>query len=63
MAQSRGPLMTSTRRRPRASLGSAWPGHFSVPIGEDMYENMAKVGLPQWSEQDQAVAESHSSTT
>ena len=30
-------------------LGSAWPGYFSCPIAEDMYENITKVGLPQWS--------------
>ncbi len=47
--------MTSTSVTSRL-LGSAWPGHFSVPIAEDMYDNMTKVGLPQWSEQDQAVA-------
>ena len=37
-------------------LGTAWPGHFSVPIGEAMYENMKKVGLPQWSDDDQKLA-------
>lgn len=48
-------MMTGTTVTSRL-LGAAWPGHFSVPIAEDMHENMAKVGLPQWSEQDQALA-------
>ncbi len=37
-------------------LGSAWPGHFNKTIAEDMYANIEKVGLPQWSEADQALA-------
>jgi aminobenzoyl-glutamate utilization protein B len=37
-------------------LGSAWPGHFNKPIAIAMYENMKKVGLPQWSEADQLLA-------
>jgi aminobenzoyl-glutamate utilization protein B len=48
-------LMTGTTVTSRL-LGAAWPGHFSVPIAEDMYENMTKVGLPQWSDQEQALA-------
>jgi aminobenzoyl-glutamate utilization protein B len=37
-------------------LGSAWPGHFNVPVGEAMYENIKRVGLPDWSEADQTLA-------
>ena len=37
-------------------LGSAWPGHFNKTIAETMYANIEKVGLPQWSEADQALA-------
>jgi aminobenzoyl-glutamate utilization protein B len=48
-------LMTDTEYTSRL-LGSAWPGHFSVPIAEAEYKNIEKVGLPQWSEQDQALA-------
>src|SRR5450432_1348646 len=54
MAQAAA-LMTGTTVTSRL-LGAAWPGHFSVPIAEDMYENITKVGLPQWSDQDQVVA-------
>ena len=48
-------LMTDTTFTSRL-LGSAWAGHFSTPIAEDMYENIKKVGLPQWSDADQALA-------
>jgi aminobenzoyl-glutamate utilization protein B len=48
-------LMTDTTYTSRV-LGSAWPGHFNVPIAEDMYENIKRVGMPQWSEADQTLA-------
>ena len=54
MAQA-GALMTDTTWTSRV-LGSAWPGHFNVPIAEDMYQNITRVGLPQWSEADQSLA-------
>jgi aminobenzoyl-glutamate utilization protein B len=54
MAQAAS-LMTDTTWSSRV-LGTAWPGHFNVPIAEDMYENITKVGLPQWSEADQTLA-------
>lgn len=37
-------------------LGSAWPGHFNKVIAETMYTNIRRVGLPQWSEEDQMLA-------
>src|ERR1700694_1358308 len=48
-------LMTDTTYTSRL-LGSAWTGYFSKPIAEAMYENIKKVGLPQWSEEDQTLA-------
>jgi aminobenzoyl-glutamate utilization protein B len=54
MAQA-GALMTNTTFTERV-LGSAWPGHFNVPLAEVVYENIKKVGLPQWSEADQTLA-------
>jgi aminobenzoyl-glutamate utilization protein B len=57
MAQA-GTLMTDTTYTSRL-LGSAWPGYFNRPIAEDMYENMKKVGLPQWSEDDQTLARAY----
>jgi aminobenzoyl-glutamate utilization protein B len=48
-------LMTDTTYTSRL-LGSAWPGHFNVPIAQAMNENIKKIGLPQWSEADQTLA-------
>jgi aminobenzoyl-glutamate utilization protein B len=48
-------LMTDTTYTSRL-LGSAWPGHFNRPIAEAMQDNIKKVGLPQWSEDDQKLA-------
>src|SRR5947209_16632857 len=54
MAQA-ATMMTDTTMTSRV-LGSAWPGHFNRPIAEAMYENIKKVGLPQWTEDDQTLA-------
>lgn len=48
-------LMTQTTMTKRI-LGSAWPRHFNKVIAETMYENIKTVGLPEWSEDDQALA-------
>ncbi|MGD1094570.1 MAG: amidohydrolase [Bryobacteraceae bacterium] len=48
-------LMTDTTYTSRL-LGSAWPGYFNQPMAEDMHANMVKVGMPQWSEDDLALA-------
>ncbi len=48
-------LMTDTKFTYEI-LGSAWPGHFNKPIAEVMYQNIKKVGLPTWSEEDQMLA-------
>jgi len=48
-------LMTDTTFTERL-LGSAWPGYFNKPIAEAEYENIKKVGLPQWSDADQTLA-------
>jgi aminobenzoyl-glutamate utilization protein B len=47
--------MTGTKMSYRI-LGSAWPRHFNQPMAEAMYENIKKVGLPQWTEADQQLA-------
>jgi aminobenzoyl-glutamate utilization protein B len=54
MAQAAS-LMTDTTWTSRL-LGAAWPRHFNKPIAEAMYQNITKVGLPQWSEADQTLA-------
>ncbi len=48
-------LMTDTSYTTRI-LGGAWPTHFSRPVAEAMYENIKRVGLPQWSDADQTLA-------
>jgi aminobenzoyl-glutamate utilization protein B len=48
-------MMTDTEVSSKL-LGSAWPGHFNKTIAETMQANIEKVGLPQWSEADQALA-------
>jgi aminobenzoyl-glutamate utilization protein B len=48
-------LMTNTTFTSRL-LGSAWPQHFNPPIAEAMYQNITKVGLPEWSDGDQKLA-------
>ncbi len=48
-------MMSNTSVTSRV-LGSAWPGHFNRPIAEATAENMNVVGLPPWSEADQALA-------
>ena len=54
MAQAAA-LMTDTTVTSTV-LGSAWPGHFNKTIAETMNANIEKVGLPTWSEADQALA-------
>lgn len=48
-------MMTNTKVTRRV-LGSAWPRHFNKVIAEQMYYNIREVGLPEWSEADQALA-------
>ena len=49
-------MMTGTELLPPRILGTAWPQHFSKPIAEAMQANIERVGLPEWSEGDQALA-------
>jgi aminobenzoyl-glutamate utilization protein B len=56
MAQAAA-LMTDTTVTSRL-LGSAWSGHFNKTIAETMHANIEKVGLPPWTEADQALAKS-----
>jgi aminobenzoyl-glutamate utilization protein B len=48
-------MMTDTEVSSRV-LGSAWPGHFNKTIAEVMHANIEKVGLPEWTEQEQTLA-------
>jgi aminobenzoyl-glutamate utilization protein B len=49
-------MMTDTVLLPTHVLGAAWPQHFNRPIAEATYANIQKVGVPVWSEADQALA-------
>jgi len=48
-------LMTDTKMTYRV-LGTAWPRHFNKVIAETVDKHIRAVGLPQWSEADQALA-------
>ncbi len=48
-------LMTNTKVTSRI-LGTAYPRHFNKTVAETMYANITAVGLPEWTEADQALA-------
>ncbi len=48
-------LMTNTKMTSRI-LGTAYPQHMNKAVAEAMYENIKTVGLPTWSDDDQALA-------
>ncbi|GAB3738061.1 M20 family metallopeptidase [Spirosoma lituiforme] len=48
-------LMTDTKFTYEI-LGSAWPVHTNRPIASVMYDNIKKVGLPTWTDDDQLLA-------
>jgi len=48
-------LMTDTTLS-RRIVGAAWPRHFNRPIALAMQANIEAVGMPQWSNDDQAFA-------
>ena len=47
--------MTETTVTERV-LGSAWPSTMSKPLAEKMFANIQTVGMPEWTEADQALA-------
>lgn len=49
-------LMTGTVLQDVRIIGTAWPGHFNKVIAETMYENIERVGLPEWTDDDQRFA-------
>lgn len=48
-------MMTDTTVTSRV-LGAAWPQHMNRPISEAMHQNILRVGMPDWSEDDQRLA-------
>jgi aminobenzoyl-glutamate utilization protein B len=49
-------MMTDTTLLPTRVLGSAWPRHFNRPVAEAAHANIQRIGLPEWSEDDQLFA-------
>jgi aminobenzoyl-glutamate utilization protein B len=49
-------LMTDTQIDTVMILGSAWSGHFNKTIAAQTYDNIKRVGLPKWDENDIALA-------
>src|SRR3954462_9423096 len=49
-------MMAGVELLPTKVLGSAWPQHFNKVVAETTWANIQKVGLPQWSDDDQTLA-------
>jgi aminobenzoyl-glutamate utilization protein B len=49
-------LMTGTEVDTIMTVGAAYSRHFNRPVAEATYANIERVGLPEWSEADQALA-------
>ena len=49
-------MMSGTTLKDVRLIGTAWPGHFNKVIAETMYSNIERVGLPEWTEDDQRFA-------
>ena len=49
-------LMTDTQVDTIMTIGSAWGRHFNRPVAEVTQANIERVGLPEWSEDDKALA-------
>ena len=49
-------MMTGTQLLPTRVLGSAWPQHFNRAVAEAAFQNIQKVGMPQWSDADLTLA-------
>ncbi|HMC75836.1 MAG TPA: peptidase dimerization domain-containing protein [Vicinamibacterales bacterium] len=49
-------MMAGVELQPTKVLGSAWPQHFNKIVAETAWANIQKVGMPQWSAEDQQLA-------
>jgi aminobenzoyl-glutamate utilization protein B len=49
-------MMAGVELQPTKVLGSAWPQHFNKVVAETTWANIQKIGLPQWSDDDQQLA-------
>ncbi len=50
-------LMTGTEVDTIQTVGAAYSRHFNRPVAEATYANIERVGLPEWSEADQTLAQ------
>ncbi len=48
-------MMTDTTMQSRV-LGAAWPQHMNKAVAETMFDNIQRVGMPAWSDDDQRFA-------
>lgn len=55
--------MASNTEVSRAIVGSAAPRHYNKPMAEAAYANMEKIGLPEWSDDDQTFAKAVQKTS
>ncbi len=53
---ARGAAMMTDTEMSEQVLGAAWPGHFNKPMAEALTANIQAIGMPQWSDADQALA-------
>jgi len=49
-------MMTGTRLAGVRVMGAAWPPHFNKPVAQAMAANIARVGMPKWSADDERFA-------
>src|SRR5881397_979349 len=49
-------MATSTELANVRILGSGWSGYFNKPIAEATAQNIQKVGMPTWTDNDQTLA-------
>jgi aminobenzoyl-glutamate utilization protein B len=49
-------MMANVTLLPTKVLGAAWPQHFNRAVAQAAYANIQKVGMPQWSDDDQLFA-------
>ena len=53
---SEGAAMMTDTKVSHQIIGTAWPGHFNKPIAQALHANIDQVGMPIWTEADQALA-------
>jgi aminobenzoyl-glutamate utilization protein B len=49
-------MMAGVELLPTRVLGAAWPQHFNRAVAQATFDNIKKVGMPEWSDADQTLA-------